>query len=181
MKSLVLTNRVFLYGHFLDKKQRTGLPPPPPRPTVAIEIQRGFSPSELIGKIYVQTQQNWQPVTPAGVNSYDWFTTYRDIQQHEESQNKLYFQTPEKDYWEVIYFRQESDESGAYMAVALRHDYRYVIMTIKCPHCNTKQNVHVAAKPGFAQMSDQRVRCIKCKKEFPVMVPDRIIAGPFPT
>jgi len=177
---MVLTDRVFLYGHFLDKRQRSG-PPAPPGPTVAIEILRVFSSSELVGKICVQTQENWLAISPSAVTSYDWFTTYADIRQKDESPNKLYFQTPEKDYWEVIYFRQESDESGAYMAAALRHEEsRYVIRTLECKHCNTKQRVHVAAKPGPAQIGDRTARCIKCRKEFDVVVPDRIVAGPFP-
>lgn len=58
-------------------------------------------------------------------------------------------------------------------------DERFVVMTVECNHCKTKQSVHVAAKPGFAQMGDQSVSCISCKKQFDVMVPDRIIGGPF--
>jgi hypothetical protein len=177
---MVTSNRVFLYGHFLDRKEKSG-PPMPPTPTVAIEILREFSPSELIGKIYVQTRDmNWQPLSPSGANSYSWFTAYRSMQQDEQSRNSLYFQTPERDYWEVIYFRQESDESGAYMAAALRHGERYVVMTAECPHCKTKQKVHVAARTGFAQMGEQLIACIKCKKYFDVMFPDSIIGGPFP-
>jgi hypothetical protein len=58
-------------------------------------------------------------------------------------------------------------------------DERFVVMTVECTHCKTNQTVRVAAKPGFAQMGDQSVRCINCKEEFAVMVPDRIIGGPF--
>lgn len=58
-------------------------------------------------------------------------------------------------------------------------DEGFVVMTVTCTHCKTKQAVHVAANPGFAQMGDQTVPCINCKQEFAVMVPDRIVGGPF--
>jgi hypothetical protein len=57
---------------------------------------------------------------------------------------------------------------------------RYVAMTIRCTHCLTEQVVHVLAKPGPAQMDYQFVFCINCNKEFDVMVPDKILDGPFP-
>jgi hypothetical protein len=59
----------------------------------------------------------------------------------------------------------------------------YVIMTVECTHCKTKQKVHVKARPGFAQMSDmsdQSMQCIECNQHFVVMLPDKIVAGPFP-
>lgn len=59
-------------------------------------------------------------------------------------------------------------------------DERFVVMTVECQHCKTKQAIHVAAKPGFAQMANQTISCINCRKDFDVMVPDRIIGGPFP-
>jgi hypothetical protein len=55
----------------------------------------------------------------------------------------------------------------------------FVVMTVECKHCKTKQTVHVAAKPGFAQMGPQSVSCVGCKKRFHVLVPDRIVRGPF--
>jgi hypothetical protein len=59
-------------------------------------------------------------------------------------------------------------------------DERYVVTTVECKHCRTKQKVHVAAGTGFAQMGIQTTRCINCEKDFHVMVPDRIIGRPFP-
>jgi hypothetical protein len=55
----------------------------------------------------------------------------------------------------------------------------YVAMPVECPHCKTKQTVHVAAKSGFAQMGDQTIACLQCGKDFPVLVPDKIVGGPF--
>jgi hypothetical protein len=186
---MVMNNRVFLYGDFVERTDRVrnkNLPPPPApppslRPSIAIEILREFSSSELIGKIYVQTRdQNWQPVSPLGLNSYDWFSMYRNIQKNEQSTNQLYFQTPEKDYWEVLYFRQESDESGAYVATALRHkEARYVVIPLSCSHCNTKQVVHISARSGFSQMGFQIINCINCKEEIEVVFPGLIVDGPF--
>jgi hypothetical protein len=57
-------------------------------------------------------------------------------------------------------------------------------MTVKCPHCETEQAVRVAVvKLGVLQVSPpQSLSCIniQCKKDFDVMIPHRIIAGPFP-
>ena len=41
-------------------------------------------------------------------------------------------------------------------------DKPYVVMTVECQHCKTKQKVHVAARTGFAQMGDQTIQCIMC-------------------
>ena len=59
-------------------------------------------------------------------------------------------------------------------------DERYVVMTVECPRCKTKQKVHVDARTGPALMGDQTIQCIKCDNYFKVTVPDRIIGGPFP-
>ena len=57
---------------------------------------------------------------------------------------------------------------------------RYVVKTVECPTCKTKQKVHVAARTGFEQMADQEIQCIKCSNHFNATVPDKIIRGPFP-
>jgi hypothetical protein len=59
-------------------------------------------------------------------------------------------------------------------------DARYVVMTVECPICKTKQKVHVGARTGFAQMGDQTIQCIRCSNHVGVVVPDRIIRGPLP-
>jgi hypothetical protein len=59
-------------------------------------------------------------------------------------------------------------------------DDRYVVMTVECLACKTKQNVHVAARTGFEQVGDQTIQCIRCNNHVGVTVPDRIIRGPFP-
>jgi hypothetical protein len=57
---------------------------------------------------------------------------------------------------------------------------RYVVKTVDCKYCETKQRVHIATSTGGAQMVDQTIQCIKCGNYFKVTVPDRIIRGPFP-
>jgi hypothetical protein len=59
-------------------------------------------------------------------------------------------------------------------------DERYVVMSVECQYCKTKQKVHVAARTGFAQMSDQAIQCIRCNNHFRITVPDRVVGGPFP-
>lgn len=58
---------------------------------------------------------------------------------------------------------------------------RYVEMPIECPECHTEQIVHIQVRPGFRPLiGDQTVACVKCRNPFDVLVPDTIIAGPFP-
>ena len=59
-------------------------------------------------------------------------------------------------------------------------DEHYIVMTVECLRCKTKQKIHVAARSRFAQMGSQTIPCIKCEKDFDVMVPDKILRGPFP-
>jgi len=121
---VISSKRIFVYGNFIDRVEKAhGLVPPPNISTVALEILREFSALEFVGKVYVLSPgRNWQPVSPMGVREYDWFRKYRNILQHKKtSANKLYFETQERDFWEVLYLREESDESGAYVAAALRH------------------------------------------------------------
>lgn len=59
-------------------------------------------------------------------------------------------------------------------------DERFVVMTVECQHCKTKQKVHVAARTNGAQLGHQTIPCINCPHHFRVTVPARIVAGPFP-
>jgi hypothetical protein len=59
-------------------------------------------------------------------------------------------------------------------------DERYVVMTVECQHCKIKQKVHIAASTDGAQMGSQTMSCINCPNHFKVMVPARIVGGPFP-
>jgi hypothetical protein len=56
---------------------------------------------------------------------------------------------------------------------------RHTLMPITCSLCSQPQVVQVRARTGAAQYSSQTVRCVKCKREFDAMVPDKILGGPF--
>ena len=53
-----------------------------------------------------------------------------------------------------------------------------VEMTLVCKHCGTEQMILVVAGKGFAQMNERFITCVECRKDFPAMVPDRIVGGP---
>lgn len=130
-----MVKRVFIYGRFLTEEEAepSGVPPfltplrltPPPSfepelSSEAIEIMREFSVLEFIGKVYVLTSsRNYQPVTPLGVRNFNWFGNY---QKATFSKEKFYFKVKDGDLWKVAWMRPESDEAGAYIAVALKHD-----------------------------------------------------------
>jgi hypothetical protein len=53
------------------------------------------------------------------------------------------------------------------------------IVAVKCPHCNTCQKVHIIGRTGTSQMA-QHAKCLACQQPFEVMLPNNIVAGPFP-
>ena len=59
-------------------------------------------------------------------------------------------------------------------------DERFVVMTVECQHCKTKQKVPIAASTDGAQVGNQTIQCINCNNHFKVTIPDRIVGGPFP-
>ena len=59
-------------------------------------------------------------------------------------------------------------------------DSQFVVMTIKCPYCKTKQKVHVGVNLAPGQMPNQYIFCINCDDEFDITLPDKIVGGPFP-
>jgi len=59
-------------------------------------------------------------------------------------------------------------------------DGSFAIKTVECGFCKTKQGVKVAINPtGEVSPGTQTIRCIKCKKQFVVLVSDTVIGGPF--
>jgi|ERR1700674_3441683 len=121
-----MVKRVFIYGQFVEDKVANSplaflLPPPPETglSTEAIEILREPSVLELIGKVYVLTSsRNYEPVTPLGVLNFEWYKKYRSATQHRA---QFYFSAKNGDLWHVPWMRQESDDAGSYIAVALKH------------------------------------------------------------
>ena len=114
------SSRPFVYGQFAWSEEK---PPPIESPLaqlmgrpdnrIAIEILREFSATELIGKMYWKTTGDWTPVDPIRVASQDWY------QWNYKNPGQLYYQMEGSGKWKVLHFRNESDKSGPYVAVAL--------------------------------------------------------------
>jgi hypothetical protein len=86
------------------------------RRDTALEILREFSTTELVGKIYVFGLNNsWLPVQPGSIGGYLWYDHF------EKQRTHTYFDMEGSGLWEVLHFRNESDETGLYVAVALRY------------------------------------------------------------
>jgi hypothetical protein len=62
----------------------------------------------------------------------------------------------------------------------MANESSFRVISVECPHCKVKQKVHVAGRPGIAQTGSQYLSCINCDSEFDVMLPDKIVGGPFP-
>jgi phage FluMu protein Com len=55
-----------------------------------------------------------------------------------------------------------------------------VEISVKCTHCKTLQNVHIAAcTSGRYGTSPQTIKCLKCTKLFETPIREEIIGGPF--
>jgi hypothetical protein len=112
----VKTKSTFVYGRFVWPKKST-FPSPPGYDDFAVEILREYSSAELLGKLYARMDflGEWSPLAHTKVSSYDWYKWFSDKQQH------LYFAMEGSGYWEVVNFRNESDENGPYVAVGLKY------------------------------------------------------------
>ena len=99
------------------------LPKPDLEDRLAIEVLREYGPNELIGKIYSRgIGQNWVPVAPSEAEESDWFKSYKAFPQNVRVVPKVYhFEMEGSGVWVVLHFRNESDEAGPYVAVALRY------------------------------------------------------------
>ena len=112
---VIRESRPFAYGRFAPPLE-DALAAPPLFPSVAIEILREFSTSELIGKVYTKGPVGaWVPVTPSALKDYDWYKQYK------EGDGQVLFDMEPSGRWNVLNFRIESDERGPYVAVALRY------------------------------------------------------------
>jgi hypothetical protein len=129
---MYIKEKPFVYGTFRwpeRLKITRGLPPPPtlagmnvatpgPRDT-AIEVLREFGANELVGKIYASGASNmWFPLAPNNAPAFPWYTWFAKHGAH------TFFDMDGSGLWTVLHFRNESDESGLYVAVALRFSDR---------------------------------------------------------
>src|SRR5262245_29721657 len=107
--------KTFVIGNFV-----WGLGPamrpnrPPGVYDAAVEILREYSASEFIGKLYVHQANTWVPLSVYALSDFEWYKWFN-------KNRVLYFEMPGPENWKVLHFRQESDETGPYVAVALQH------------------------------------------------------------
>jgi hypothetical protein len=89
------------------------------RGEVAIEILREYSATEFIGKLYARTPNfTWAVMDTTGLDNQEWYRwTKGPLGRH----MPLKFIMEGGDTWKVLHFRFESDETGPYVAIALKH------------------------------------------------------------
>lgn len=121
----VALNRTFVYGAFSSGKRVRGVPPPMTPPPgfqpFAIEILREFSTTEFVGKLFARVGNSWQPSTRSGLYNYEWYQVYQKASASSAgTKGLLYFDMEGSGPWQVQHLRDESDDSGPYIAVALK-------------------------------------------------------------
>lgn len=133
---MVERGRRFVYGRFHWPTEKVGRPKELPllspalAPSLsawdqfAIEIIREYGANELIGKLYGKSVANaWTPIEPSrAASSLDWFKWYQKLDAHTRQIPGLFsFEMEGSGTWNVLHFRNESDQTGPYVAVALRY------------------------------------------------------------
>lgn len=113
-----MTKRTFVYGDFFFSKKKS-LPPPPGMQPFAVEILREFSTTELIGKLYVRAGGSWLVATRSALLNLDWYSFSQKV--GPSSSRFLFFSMEGSGTWQVQYLRDENDDSGPYVAVALKY------------------------------------------------------------
>jgi hypothetical protein len=108
----VKVSRTFVYGDFFFTKKRI-VPPPPGGQPFAIEILREFSTTELIGKLYLRAGGSWVPATRDALTNFEWYRM-------KLPPRFVFFAMEGSGIWHVQNIRDESDDSGPYIAVALK-------------------------------------------------------------
>lgn len=109
-----LADKPFVYGDFSYGPMRNP-PAPPGRQPFAIQILREYSANEFIGKLFMRSSSgNWVPALSVMLIDLKWYQYYQRNRRH------LAFDMEGSGRWAVQHFRDESDETGPYLAVALR-------------------------------------------------------------
>jgi hypothetical protein len=115
----VKTNRIFVYGDFvLSKKRLTVSPPPTGGQPFAIEILREFSSTEFVGKLYVRAGSSWLAATRSMLHEHTWYK----FAAMSDASRFIQFHMEGSGFWRVENLRDESDDSGPYVAVALKFE-----------------------------------------------------------
>jgi hypothetical protein len=111
----VKTNRTFVYGDFfLGRKSGVS----PILQPLALEILREFSSTEFVGKLYLRVNNSLVVATRTMLFNYEWYTFYQKAAPSRAS--KLLFYMEGSGVWQVENLRDESDDTGPYVAVALK-------------------------------------------------------------
>lgn len=113
----VKTNRTFVYGDFFVGK-KTGLTPI--MQPFALEILREFSSTEFVGKLYMRISDSWVPATRSMLFNYPWYASYQKLSSSRPTSKLLHFSMEGSGLWQVENLRDESDDSGPYVAAALK-------------------------------------------------------------
>jgi hypothetical protein len=115
----VKTNRTFVYGDFFVGK-KTGLTPI--LQPFALEILREFSSTEFVGKLYIRANDSWVPATRSMLFNFPWYTYYQKFSTSGSrlTSKLLHFGMEGSGFWQVENLRDESDDSGPYVAAALK-------------------------------------------------------------
>jgi hypothetical protein len=113
----VKTNRTFVYGDFV-LGARTSLPRI--MQPFALEILREFSSTEFVGKLYIRLSDSWVPATRAMLFNYPWYTSYQKMSTSRAASKLLHFVMEGSGVWQVENLRDESDDTGPYVAAALK-------------------------------------------------------------
>ena len=115
------SQQTFIYGTFLWPQKGSGATlseriMSKGESDIALEILREFSASEFVGRLYTKPSfgSAWTRAQLGEIKQNDWYKAFGKMGQH------FVFIMQGSGPWEVLHFRPESDESGPYVAVALR-------------------------------------------------------------
>jgi hypothetical protein len=86
-----------------------------PDPEFAVEIVREYGANELIGKLYRKGNSgDWVPVDSSTLKGPGWRERF-------PKGSPAKFEMAGSGAWKVLHLRIESDETGPYVAIALRY------------------------------------------------------------
>ena len=116
----VKVNRTFVYGDFFLVKKSRPNPTLPGTKPFAVEILREFSTTEFVGKLFYRASGSWIPATQSMLYNHKWYDTYQKFAASPMRSRVLFFEMEGSGIWQVQHLRDESDDSGPYIAVALK-------------------------------------------------------------
>jgi two-component system, chemotaxis family, chemotaxis protein CheY len=68
--------------------------------------------------------------------------------------------------------------TGRALGKRMANASRFIVVPVECAQCKANQRIHVAARSEIVQTANQYLSCID--SEFVVVLPDKIVGGPFP-